>query len=1178
MDDEQHIRPSAMAPGSRRNRLRVVWHVVGAVALVGSLLLGMVWIGWKAIALYPDVVSRWLSAGVGQRVSITSIEAQWEGANPRLTLHDVTLLDPRPGHDERALARFESLDVLVDPLASIRSKSFRPAAVTVRGASLMLIRHPDGSLDLQGIRDGPDDSKGSDALARLFLGHAQVSVRSSRLLWVDRSGAGSAVSIREVDLHLRSEGKRRHIALSGTIESPGSGRFDVALDLEGDLLTPDWSGEAFLDARDLDLEVVNAVLVPAGEASVQGRATLDLTGRWKGGRLVSTQGRFRLREAAFALDQGRAFLPEAAGTVEIEDDRGAIVVESGSLEWTWPEVFVSPLAVSALSGGADWRREAGQTLVSLRNVAFENPHLVGSLEGSLAWPEGDSDPVLGIAVRIARADLAHLPTYLPSSILKSDLRDWLEQAVNGGHLEGGEVRVEGALRDWPFDGGEGSLSVRARVSGVELRYAPEWPSIEDISAEVRFEGRRAEFDLSTGRAHGAALTRATVTIPRMGDGATTLDIEGEIAGSTEQAADFLRNSPLAPRFREMLDALEARGPARLALNIAIPLPEGPKRVSGHLEVRDNHTEVPGLGEGLEGVSGVFSFEGAALEAEAVEGIYLGRPITLWVASSESEGGVRIEAEGSTTREHLSAHLRNAGILATSGAPPPRWLSQLDGETRWRSVLDLEKRADEDETNALLRISSDLRGARVDLPPPLAKSPPDSVGLEIEIQLDRTGARTLHARYGELLSSVFALRDTGAEGARLERGAIRLGGDAAALPNEAGLVLSGSLPHLSLGKWSRLLGASARSGSEADSSPPAPSLGATLRRVNLQVDELEAFGVPLGTTRIDAQTDGSSTWTASLVGANVLGEIRIPPNSEPVLIHMDRLIVPGPTSPEDEAQLSPASLRNPASLPAFRFTCAECKLGDRALGTVDLVAYPDPLGTRVQSFYMRGEGYEARGSGTWLVSDGVPESSVDAQVHSDNLGALLGAFGHVGGESISGATEMLIGASWPGSPFDFDLGRLDGILHFRASGGRLTQVRRGATGRFFGLLMLPSLPRRLALDFRDLFQEGLAYELMEGSFSIESGDAYTNNFVIESPTATIALAGRTGLIDEDYDHVLTLTPKLSENIALLPIWLGERILNTRFFDKVFANHYSIQGPWSAPRIEAIQIESQQSERE
>ena len=184
-----------MAPGSRRNRLRVVRNVVGAVALVGSLLLGMVWIGWKAIALYPDVVSRWLSAGVGQRVSITSIEAQWEGASPRLTLHDVTLLDPRPGHDERALARFESLDVLVDPLASIRSKSFRPAAVTVRGASLMLIRHPDGSLDLQGIRDGPDDSKGSDALARLFLGHAQVSVRSSRLLWVDRSGAGSAVSI-----------------------------------------------------------------------------------------------------------------------------------------------------------------------------------------------------------------------------------------------------------------------------------------------------------------------------------------------------------------------------------------------------------------------------------------------------------------------------------------------------------------------------------------------------------------------------------------------------------------------------------------------------------------------------------------------------------------------------------------------------------------------------------------------------------------------------------------------------------------------------------------------------------------------------------------------------------------------------------------------------------------------
>lgn len=1177
MKDVQDIHPSENVSRPRRGWPRVLWVVVGAAALVAGLLAVVVWLGWKAIGFYPEEVERWLSGGVGPRVSITSIETRWEGLRPRLELRGVTLLDPQPGHGERALARFNSLDVLVDPWASIRSRSFRPASVTVHGASLMLIHHPDGSLDVREIQDELEDAQGPDALAQLFLGQAQISVRSGRLLWVDRSGTGATVSIREVNLHLTSEGERRHAMLSGAIDSPGSGRFDVELELEGDLLTPDWSGKAFLNARDLDLAVANAVFDVSGEAAIGGKTSFDLSGRWQGGHLVSAQGRVHLQEAAFALGNGQALLPEAVGMVELRPGGGKLMIESGALEWTWPEVLDQPVVVAAFSGNAGWQRKAGNTRVMLSDVSFENPHLEGSLEGSLEWQEGRSDPVLGVSARIGRADLAWLPLYLPNEGLGPELKKWLLRAVDGGHLEGGELRIEGALGDWPFDNGAGSVNARARVSGMDLHYSPHWPSIEALTADLHFEGRRAEFSLSEGRIRGAELIGAHVRIPRMGREAV-LDIEGEVSGSTEQAADFLRNSPLAPRFRVMLDALEATGPAELALRIAVPLPAGTKEVSGHLEVRDNRTRLPGLAEGLEGVSGVFRFQGAALQAEGVEALYLGRPVTVRVAPSESGSQVRIEAEGTTTREHLSRHLRNAGLIESPEAEPPAWLSQLSGETVWRSVLDLKRDAGEHGTLASLRITSDLKGAHLDFPPPFSKAPSDSVDLEVDFEFGREGARVVHARYGELLSSVFRLRDTGAGGTRVERGTIRVGGDAAELPDAEGLVLSGSLPYLSLGEWNRLLRARRGARPAADSAAAAPASVPMLRRVNLQVDELEAFGVPIGTTRVDALADANSTWSASLVGANVLGEIRIPAGSDPVLVHMDRLIVPGPTSPDDAGGPSPVSFRDPAGLPAFRFTCAECKLGDHALGTVDIVAHPDPLGTRIPSFYMRGDSYEARGTGTWLVADGKPRSTVDVEVHSDDLGRLLGAFGHVGGESITGATDILLGASWPGSPFDFDLRRLDGILHFRASEGRLTQVRRGATGRFFGLLMLPSLPRRLALDFRDFFQEGLAYDLMEGSFAIDFGDAYTNNFVIESPTATIELAGRTGLVDEDYDQVLTLTPKLTENIALLPIWLGEKILNTRFFDRVFAHYYSIRGPWSAPEIEPIPFEDQAAQRQ
>ncbi len=1179
MDGERDTHESVGRSRRRSRWTLVAWGGIGAAAIAAVLVAVAIWIAWPAVGSYPREVSRWLSASIGQRVSITSIEARWEGVSPRLELHDVTLLDTRPGNDERALARFGSLDVLVDVWASILSRSLRLASVTVHGASMMLIRHPDGSLDVQGIQDEVEGAKGSDALARLILGQARVSVRSSRLLWVDRSGTGATVSIRDLDLYLESEGERRYATVSGVLGRSGSGRFDLELDLEGNLLTPAWSGAASLNAQDLDLAVANAVFDIAGEAEIAGRANLDLTGRWHGGRLVSAQGGVHLRETVLAFDEVQAFLPEATGRVELHPVGGLFVVESGTLEWTWPEFFDRPVTVSAFSGNAGWQRESGNTRVVLGDVSFENAHLQGSIEGSVDWREGRPDPVLGVSARIARADLAHLPLYLPSRGLNPDVRTWLSRAIDGGHLEDGEVRIEGALGDWPFDEGQGKLDASARVSGVDLHYSPAWPSIEALAADLRFEGRRAEFSLSSGQVHGAEITGAKVRIPRMGSEAT-IEIEGKVEGSTEQAADFLRNSPLAPRFRTMLDTLEASGPAGLELRIALPLPTGTgdNEVSGRLEVRDNRSRLPGVAEGLAQVNGVFSLEGTMLRAEGVEALYLGRPVTLRVEPSGIEGGYRIEAQGSTTRPHLAHHLHNAGMLASPDGELPAWLSRIDGESAWRGVLELRTRAPEHEAFAHIRIASELEGARIDLPSPIGKAPGESVRLDLDFEFDRKGARILRARYGELLSSVFRLRESGEEGARLARGAIRFGGGEAELPGEEGLIVNGSLPRLSLGEWTRLLRTERGTQRAADAGDAAPVPAPLLRRVNLQVDEFEVFGVPLGTTRVDATADASSTWSASVVGANLLGEIRIPATPDPVLVHMDRLVVPGSTLPDDAEETSSLFSQNPVGVPAFRFTCAECRLSDRLQGSVDIVALPDPDGIRFQSFYMRGEGYETRGSGAWLVSDGIPRSTVDAEVQSDDLGRLLAAFGHVGGESISGATEMLLSASWPGSPFDFDLRRIDGVLHFRASEGRLTQVRRGATGRFFGLLMLPSLPRRLALDFRDFFQAGLTYDLMEGSFAIESGDAYTNNFLIESPTATIELAGRTGIVDEDYDHVLTLTPKLSENIALLPIWLGERILNTRFFDRAFAHYYSIRGPWSAPEIEPIPFEDQPSRRQ
>ena len=143
-----------------------------------------------------------------------------------------------------------------------------------------------------------------------------------------------------------------------------------------------------------------------------------------------------------------------------------------------------------------------------------------------------------------------------------------------------------------------------------------------------------------------------------------------------------------------------------------------------------------------------------------------------------------------------------------------------------------------------------------------------------------------------------------------------------------------------------------------------------------------------------------------------------------------------------------------------------------------------------------------------------------------------------------------------------------MLHFRAGEGTLTDVSRGTTGRLFSLLVVPDLPRRLRGDFSDLFEDGFVYKQIEGTFNIERGNAYTNNLTLDGSMARIDVAGRTGLADEDYDQVITVTPKLRESLPLMPIWLVEKAIRQDLFNKLFSFQYSITGSWEQPSVMPI----------
>src|SRR4029079_12229449 len=131
------------------------------------------------------------------------------------------------------------------------------------------------------------------------------------------------------------------------------------------------------------------------------------------------------------------------------------------------------------------------------------------------------------------------------------------------------------------------------------------------------------------------------------------------------------------------------------------------------------------------------------------------------------------------------------------------------------------------------------------------------------------------------------------------------------------------------------------------------------------------------------------------------------------------------------------------------------------------------------------------------------------------------------QGIKGGTAKVEGQlTWAGSPQDFETPSLSGQLVFHAANGQLEKLEPGF-GKLLGILSLQSLPRRLSLDFRDVFSDGFAFDGIVGPLRVDRAIERTDNFRIAGPSARIVMTGDVDLARETQNLRVRVSPHLSE---------------------------------------------------
>ena len=227
------------------------------------------------------------------------------------------------------------------------------------------------------------------------------------------------------------------------------------------------------------------------------------------------------------------------------------------------------------------------------------------------------------------------------------------------------------------------------------------------------------------------------------------------------------------------------------------------------------------------------------------------------------------------------------------------------------------------------------------------------------------------------------------------------------------------------------------------------------------------------------------------------------------------------------------------IPNIKLHCERCQIGKLNLGEVNFsIERSDESTMEIKNFTAKREQGHLNLSGKWLQNEGKSVTSVlgdfalkDIEYELEQLG-----FGSIIRDS-GGKVDFNL--DWQGAPHEFSFAQLNGDIKAKIDDGYLSEVSDKA--RIFSILSLQSLVRKLTLDFRDIFSDGMFYSNIKGDYHIEKGIVYTNNTKMDGTAGNLYIKGNTDLTLGKLDYKMSYKPNLTSSLPVLA-WIATSTFN------------------------------------
>jgi uncharacterized protein (TIGR02099 family) len=832
------------------------------------------------------------------------------------------------------------------------------------------------------------------------------------------------------------------------------------------------------------------------------------------------------------------YVPGAAGvsgSIDLTEKGGELTLNSGVSSLSLPAVFPEPdIALDLLKAKASWKNSERGTDIKLEKLEFSGPDAAGSAQGTYRFT-GDGPGEIDLTASVDRGEGRAVWRYMPHAV-NAEARNWIKRGIVAGRGYDGKLVLKGNLKDFPFrDGKGGTFIVTAKATGAKLDYADGWPAIDNIDADMTF-GTGMKIVASKGRILGASLADVKVDIPDFESHEEMLLVRGIAQGPTSEFFRFIEQSPVAEKIDRFTDGMKAVGNGSLNLELDIPLRHAlDTKMRGDYRFVNNQLQpLAGLPP-LTQVNGHLLLTESTAMAQDISGHVFGGPLKVQVRSAGDKVGV--VATGTASIGEVSKHF---------GWP---LINHLSGSAGWKADINIRRR------NADVLVESDLLGISSPLPEPLNKNATMPLALRIERTAPDAQREQYRITLGKVAQGLIIRR-----GENWERGVFAVGDAEPRLPDK-GLAVRVATPRIDADAWKNFL-PDAATGTGADSG------GLALNVVTLKTPQLRLFERDYN--QVDASLrprDGG--WQIGLNTREAVGDVFWRSTGEGwVEGNFKRLVI----RPAAETTESASSLIN--TLPGMSLSVDDFYVGEKSLGRLELKARNDKDAWHLDNLSLDNPDGALKGKGVW-VNSGRHQTRLDFELTAKDAGKLLDRLGYA--DAVRRGRAKLVGdLQWSGPLTGIHYPSLTGQLNVEAEKGQFNKLEPGV-GKLLGLISLQSLPRRLTLDFRDIFSDGLAFDSIEGKLLIRKGVMRTlEPLHISGPAAQIEMQGETDLKTETQDMQVVVRPELgglavvgAAAMAHPVIGAAALVANSvlkKPLNRLFSYRYHVTGTWADPKVD------------